>query len=59
MTDGECEKAELCLYLAAVPQHGVRWFGQLLSTNDLEYELFLGVSWKWVITEWVEGAYRE
>lgn len=49
----------MCFYFSTVAQHGVWRFGQLLSTNDLENELLLGVSWKWVITEWVEGPWRE
>lgn len=42
------------LYLSTVPQHGVWWFGQLLSTNDLENELLLGAGWKRVIAEWIK-----
>lgn len=49
----------MCLYLSTVPQHGVWWFGQLLSTNDFENELLLGVSWKRVITEWIKWAWGE
>lgn len=42
------------LYLSTVPQHGVWWFGQLLSANDLENELLLGAGWKRVIAEWIK-----
>lgn len=57
MTDGECGECVLvCFYLSTVPQHGIWRFGQLLSANDLENELLLGISWKGIITEWVEGA---
>lgn len=59
MTDGECGNRGcvlVCFYLSTVPQHGIWRFGQLLSANDLENELLLGISWKGIITEWVEGA---
>lgn len=60
VTDGECAFVTVrCCYLSTVSQHGVWWFGQLLPANDLENELLLGVSWKWVIAERVERAWRE
>lgn len=52
----------VCLWgdhLSSVSQHGVWRLRQLLSTNDLQNELFLRVSREWVVTEGVEGALRK
>lgn len=46
----------VCLYLSTVTQHGVWWFGQLLTTDDLQNELLLGIGRKRVVTEWIKWA---
>lgn len=43
-----------CWHLSAVTQHGVWWFGQLLTADDLQDELLLGTRRKRVVAEWVE-----
>lgn len=36
-------------YLPSVPQHGVFGLWQLLTTDDLYQQLFLHLTWKWIL----------
>lgn len=45
-------------YLSSVSQHWVFGFGQLLSTDDLQHQLFLHLTRHRVLQVWVKGTCR-